>query len=287
MGVIPTVVRMLLRVFFDYPWGLTVADLYPTSSIYPTIWCNHIHKSLGGLRQELGVSEAAITCDVSRTDYSEDIIVFCAYTHKIHKMRTLFVGQFSHLNALEDRQILRNILRQDLCLKPDIAKVINTFKLTHFSQNTVGVHVRYTDIKIPLDQVIERARQVVSHHRADSLFLATDAQEVVTQFQQEFEQQPPKKQVKVLTAPKWFPPPGQRMHQNWEACEDRVQNGREALIDLYLLAACSDLVYSSQSSFGVVASLLSSAKSRHLHNMNDGSRLDKVKRKLRQLINLK
>ncbi len=71
------------------------------------------------------------------------------------------------------------------------------------------------------------------------------------------------------------------MHQNWDQCPDRVQNGREALMDMYLLASCNDLIFSSQSSFGLVASILSKTSKQHLHDVNSSSFIEKVKAKIR------
>ena len=53
-------------------------------------------------------------------------------------------------------------------------------------------------------------------------------------------------------------PDAQRIHQS-RACLDRLQNGVEALVDLYLLAECDYLVGDSTSAFAKVAGLLSAA----------------------------
>ena len=53
-------------------------------------------------------------------------------------------------------------------------------------------------------------------------------------------------------------PDAQRIHQS-RACPDRLQNGVEALVDLYLHAECDYLVGDSTSAFAKVAGLLSAA----------------------------
>ena len=52
-------------------------------------------------------------------------------------------------------------------------------------------------------------------------------------------------------------------------------------MDMYLLASCNDLIFSSQSSFGLVASILSKASKQHLHDVNSSSLVEKVKAKIR------
>jgi broad specificity phosphatase PhoE len=128
-------------------------------------------------------------------------------------------------------------------------------------------------MKIPLDKLITNTKKINKNNKFNSIFLSTDSQEVVEKFQQEF--------ANIITTPKWFPPSGERMHQNWDQCPDRVQNGIEALMDMYLLASCNDLIFSSQSSFGLVASILSKASKQHLHDVNSSSFIEKVKAKIR------
>ncbi|AFY99518.1 nodulation protein NodZ [Calothrix sp. PCC 6303] len=262
--------------FFDYPDGAQIEELIKPGSVYPSMWSNNLNKSFGSLKQELGISDESISFDVSKADYKEDILVFCSYTHKIHQMRTLFNGEFEHLKSLDYRAIIQLILNSNFSLKDDIYRSIETFKSTNFGSKTVGVHVRYTDIKIPLDKLIQATKKVIHKNHSDCVFLSTDAQEVIQIFKQEFD--------RVVITPKWFPQPGERMHQNWNSCPDRIKNGVEALTDLYLLADCDDLVFSSESSFGYVASILSKAKKDHLHDVKIVSLVDKFKAKARTLI---
>jgi hypothetical protein len=123
---------------------------------------------------------------------------------------------------------------------------------------------------IPLEKLILKTKFIIRKRQSDCIFLATDNQRMVNIFNQEFD--------RVVVAPKWFPPPGERMHQNWDTCPDRIQNGKEALVDLCLLAECNDLVFSSQSSFGYLASILSNANSStHLHDISKGSRMERLR----------
>lgn len=258
--------------FFEHPEANSREDLPVGASVYPAVWQGNLETSLGRLRRAQEVSDRSLSFDLDRLDYEEEILVFCAYTHKIYAMRSLFKDDFAYLSALDNHEILRSILGSQLRLNSDLLQSIEDFKSSHFGAKTIGVHVRYTDMKIPLDQLISKTQKIVRKTKADCIFLATDAQETIQQFQEHFE--------RVVTLPKWFPPPGERLHQNWDHCPDRIQNGKEALMDIYLLAACPDLIFSSQSSFGFVASLCSKAEPQHLHDINRPAVLDRLKRKL-------
>jgi hypothetical protein len=246
--------------FFNCPHLGQIEEILQTNSVYPALWSGRLNQSFGSLRHELDISDQAMSFDVSKGNYTEDILVFCSYTHRINRMKALFVGDFQYLLKLDYPEIIRSILESHLHLKEEIKQSIQQFKSNNFGTRTVGVHVRHTDMKIPVDKIIEATQRVVNRYKSDCIFLATDAQEMIEIFRNQF--------PNVSTAPKWFPPSGERMHQNWDNCPDKIQNGIEALTDLYLLAECQDLVFSSQSSFGYVSSVLSKAGSGHLHNVN-------------------
>ena len=246
--------------FFDHTDAKPIENLTSLGSVYPKCWSGNLDRSFGSLRAELKISDKEISFDVSRTDYKESILVFCAYTHKIHQMRPLFRDDFDYLNHLDYRDILKSILDSSFRIKNDINQVVKSFKSSSFGSKTIGVHVRHTDMSIPLDRLVKTTRSIVDRRQSDCIFLATDNRDIIDVFKQKFDN--------VVVAPKWFPSPGERMHQNWDSCPNRIQNGREALIDLYLLAECDDLVFSSQSSFGYVASILSNVSDRsYLHDI--------------------
>ena len=69
------------------------------------------------------------------------------------------------------------------------------------------------------------------------------------------------------------------MHSNLE-CPDRMENGIEALVDMYLLAACDYLVVDEHSSFSYVASLLTNAPDSNVFNVQRGGNLPPDLRRL-------
>jgi hypothetical protein len=246
--------------FFDCPSAVAVAALPETDAIAPKLWAGNLDMPLGKLQPQLDPSDRQqMSVDISRADYTEDILVFCSYTHKIDRLRNLFVGQYAAFKALGNPAILRKVLADKMSPVPEIQQAINTFKDQCFGPETIGVHVRYTDMKIPLEKLLAQVQAVAQRSPHAVIFLATDAEEVVDQFKAQF--------PRLVTTNKWFPPDGQRLHQNWDHCPNRYQNGVEALTDLWLLSECDRLVFSSKSSFGYVASLLSKAGDRNIFDV--------------------
>ena len=82
------------------------------------------------------------------------------------------------------------------------------------------------------------------------IFLSTDNIEIKHLFEREY--------PGTVTAPKWYPRPGSRAHEN-KRSPDRIENGVEALVDLYVLAECDYLIVDTSSTFSQLAQLLTKA----------------------------
>ena len=87
------------------------------------------------------------------------------------------------------------------------------------------------------------------------IFLATDSPEAQRMMQERYD--------KVISTEKWFPTPGNEMHQNPE-CPDRLTSAIEALIDMYLLSQCNYLVFPSSSTFSYISSLYTNMPRGHI-----------------------
>jgi hypothetical protein len=135
---------------------------------------------------------------------------------------------------------------------------VSDFERRHFGERTIGVHIRQTDNMSPrhlsmkgmflsaflpaLDESTREAADAV-------IFVATDNRAVVDFLRQRY--------PRVVSRDKWYPAqPGEPMHGN-RACPDKVRMAEDALVDLYLLAGCDGLIYSSKTSFARFARYLS------------------------------
>ncbi len=225
-----------------------IEDLPITNSIYPSTWKGKLNYTFGGIKEELKLKGTEqISFDVSKIDYQEELIIFCSYSQKIHDMRLFFTGEYSKFQQLTNSQILKLIIDDYFSIKLDIKNQFDQFIKENFTNNNIGVHIRYSDMKIPVEKIYQKVDQVKQKNPKASIFLATDSQEILREFQQRYNQ--------VIITEKWYPSSGGTLHQNWQECENPLQNGIEALQDLYLLSQCQHLIFSSQSSFGYMASL--------------------------------
>jgi hypothetical protein len=264
----------VFHIYFQNSSIATLQDLPITDSVYPQIWQGNLHRPFGALKNELqlqGYSDMSF--DVKKIYYSEEILVFCSYNSKIHEMRELFINDFTYLKKMTNPEILKIIISQNFKLQFDLRERVEQFKKQHFSNYNIGVHIRYSDMKISLDQLYQQVVKVQQKYKKANIFLATDSQKILQDFQNTYDN--------VIVTDKWFSPSGQRLHQNWDECPDKIENGRQALLDLYLLAECDSLIFSSQSSFGYVASLLS--KSNKLYDLEKPSQMEKIREKISQL----
>jgi len=117
--------------FFNCPNTSSVESIPDTKSVYPEIWIDKLDQSFGGLRKDLRISDQSMSVELSRTNYESEILVFCAYTHKINQMRQLFHGKFDYLAKMDDRTIIKQVLNSHLSLKPEIVQSIEDFKSSH------------------------------------------------------------------------------------------------------------------------------------------------------------
>ena len=265
--------------FFDCPNPLLIDSIpeaaLQSESIAPALWQSKLDTSFGSMRASLSKEqENNISIDVSQSNYDEDVVVFGAYTHQIYKVRSLFTGKFESLASMNDAEVLRLILNRDFPLTSEINQSIENFKRDKFGEFTLGVHVRYTDMKIPVEPIIAKVKQALGRNQDRTIFLATDAEEIIGQFRAIF--------PNVVTTEKWFPEAGGRLHLL--DVPDKFENGVEAIRDLFLLKECDGLVFSSKSSFGRVASLLSSAPPKQIYDIEKPGLAQRLKSKVKAVL---
>ena len=91
------------------------------------------------------------------------------------------------------------------------------------------------------------------------IFVATDNLMVKKLFEGKYKS--------VIATQHWYPTPGSRIHQN-PSCPDQLENGIEALVDLYVLAECDYLIIDTSSMFSYLAALLTHAPDSNIFNVN-------------------
>jgi hypothetical protein len=189
----------------------------------------------------------SFSIDVSRLDYQQDVLVMWTFFPMIDAMRSHFSGEFSALRDLDADTILRGLMSEYLELQPAIQARIQAIRNEWLPKPCIGVHVRYTDKRTGVERILRKVDRLRSQYPGTQLFLATDNRAIELLFAQTY--------PGVLTAPKWYPGAGYKLHENFD-CPDKTVNGIEALVDLYLLAGCDHLVLDRRSSLSRLASIL-------------------------------
>lgn len=230
------------------------ADLDP-NDVAPSAWRGRLHLPLG----RVYALERADDWDRA---WALDHLSF-DQTRYDHPQATLVMWDFDRLSAAwaaadpsvrlgvspdaAQRLLARRHLRPAL-------EVLEGVQAIHaqFDRRMIGVHVRKTfeqgGASRHLDQTTVFA--ILDRLVGDDgvgIFLATDNRDVEMAFRERY--------PRVVSASKWFGTPGIALHFDVQA-PDKTQLAIEALVDLYLLAACDALLHPAESSFSRVAAVI-------------------------------
>ncbi|MBP7936275.1 MAG: hypothetical protein KA354_16660 [Phycisphaerae bacterium] len=197
------------------------------------------------------------------------------FSHQIGTLRRYFTGSFGHYATMTDEAILSELLHTEMLLHPRIRDVVERFVESRFHRPVIGVHVRFMDRRSRIEHffgAIDRAKQ---RARDGMIFLATDNKEAERRIRERYGD--------VFVTEKWFPSSGVSMHQNPE-CPDRLNNAIEALVDMYLLAACDYLVYPGSSTFSQISALVSDMPRGNIYDIERYDLRIRLKRFVRGLV---
>ena len=241
--------------FFRSPSCDPAVRIPQTDDVVPRRWRGRLQESVDrvtrrvpGSRYQDDDLERQSLIDLSRVDYPETVVVFWAYTARLHELRPHLDGRLPELAVLSATDIMRKMLREELILRPEIRDRVREFQTTRFRRPTVGVHVRYTDYRVSVHAVLTKVGEIRRREPSLQIFLATDNSEVLRAVQRVYPD--------LVTTPHRYGTPGVPLHLDPQ-CPDRTAGGIEALVDLYLLSACDYLVGDTSSTFVRVAALLS------------------------------
>ena len=243
--------------FFQLHTGLVCPDLpsifLETASVHPPIWQHRLHEPVHRLYLEQGWThferertKALFSADLTQPFYSQDVIVL-----------TDFTGLPQHLIP----EVLPHPLRQCLLPAASVAVEVNNFVEQHFTKRTIGVHLRETQesgarLKARSDESVWKALQpLLDRWPGARVFLATDNQATQERFGAVLPD--------MIVQEKAMPPAGMPMHLT-DYGPSLAEKTNIAVVDILLLARCDALIYPSNSSFSIIASLLSCAPSEHL-----------------------
>ncbi len=197
-----------------------------------------------------------------RIDHAEQVAVFMSYLPKMPRLARHF-RKDPRFQGQSFTEIMQRYLAQAFRPKSYITDAVDA-TFADISGPVLGVHVRYTDLKVPLDKIIRSVETRVTQTPATSIFLSTDSAEVQDRFQAHFD--------RVHVTPKYLSGNGQQLHLHDQKpgteFYEKTSEAENALIDMWSLARCDQLIYSSQSTFAISAMLLGQMEKRHTHDVD-------------------
>ncbi len=272
----------------------TFAKFFSCSSVYPEtilpskgtirpgVWVNNLDKSMNEMICEHDPDKhrsirihRKYSVDIRKLDYDEEIIVFWYYTGRIKALKKHLGNGQAGFAGLGTNGIIRKVLTEQMLLQKDIRQRIDEFKAKYWPEKVIGVHIRHTDRKTNLAQYEKHLYRFLKRYPDAHIFLATDNQEVGCRYREKYDN--------VFSTPKWFPEGMASMHQNVN-CLDKVANGIEALVDMYLLAQCDCLIYSGYSTFSLISRVLSDAKPKNIVDIDRFNIKVQSKKIIRELL---
>jgi hypothetical protein len=245
--------------------GIEVLHFLPEEgvSIHPPAWQGRLGRSL----HEVYVEDGNPPWDRSATirRYSFDL------TALHHPAQVLVMWDFDQMDKLRQylepaqaacsqEEVLRTIFQTHVMPNPALAAEAERW-VPDGKGCAVGVHVRATHESsrqkgvVHLHEFFRAVDALSAASDITRIVLATDNQEIEKKFRFRYHN--------VITRTKWFGRPGEPLHLD-SACPDRLQNTRDALVEILMLARCDYLITQQNSAFSMVARLASRAPSENI-----------------------
>lgn len=243
--------------FFKSGSCSTELPFYEGKNIVPDIWNRNLNQSVSRMIHKYDPKKHSsilihrkYSVDPSCSDIQGEIAVYWSYTERIRRLGEGLSELYPESARMSKEQKLSYFIPRFLLLQDGIQNEIEKIKETVWENRVIGVHVRHTDRQISLERYKKPINRMLEKHPGAAIFLATDNPHVNEFFKSQYSH--------VITLEKWYPEDSSALHQNY-TCPDKVRNGIEALVDMYLLAECDALIYPGNSTFSWISSLISKA----------------------------
>jgi hypothetical protein len=239
--------------------SVPVVDQLPAgvTTVAPEAWRGRIHRTMHDVYVEDGNvvwdRSAAITrysFDMARLDCAEAVLVMWEFDQLPKLLNKLTFEE----RALPTEMILRRVFAAHL--RPNLRLQDAAARLVPNGDRSIGVHVRATHEAmaqkgyVGISSYFDAVDRLVEKTRIGTIVLATDNATVENKFRERYNT--------VITYSKWLPEPGASIHLN-PTCPDLLDAAKDALIEILMLARCGYLVTLGNSSFSIIARVISQA----------------------------
>ncbi len=236
----------------DWPVRMIISSDYPSSHSSPLIY-------------------RKVSAPLKAKAIGDETEVFWSYTSKFGRIRRYLSD--SQKDAGRDG-VLGHVLRTDLVPQTRIVAAAEQLLLGGKGA-TLGVHIRYTDLKVPIEKVIASVKRELEKHKYESIFLATDSLQAESLFRSEFSN--------IITQNRRYSDLNHQLH-SVEAHTDKENDADSALIDLIALSKCRGLVYCSRSTFAETSRLIGDFESKRLVDVDRYNVIVRIKKTLQEYL---
>lgn len=219
------------------------------AEVYPDFWRKELTKS--SLVEQLGINHMdPKVMDETRIElsgrYPQTVAAFWSFN--LAPLRAALDHIHEHLprfSNLTVDDICAEVMKKHILPRPAVSDQVDEFAAKHFTGPMIGVHIRHTDMRMPLKETL-RAVHELKQRLGARIFLATDNQAVERTLAKQFEDD-------LVTMPKRYPDNGKHLHSHRVAGMTNYEKALDAAVEMYLLARCDAIVRYQPSTFALVS----------------------------------
>jgi Nodulation protein Z (NodZ) len=237
---------------FESPIKVHAAAFDNRTDVTPPIWQHRLGEHPTDLIERFYPNDHSnpfiyrkLSVDIAHPEVADDLAVFWSYLPKMARIRRKVARapQFRGKPADEvTRVALSRYFRPNQRVRTEVERLF-----TNRRRPIIGVHIRYTDLKVSLDRIATELARLRKRVPDATIFLATDNMGVQDRFRSDFKD--------VFVIDKVLGDDANSLHEH-VVLDDPLREAENALIDMWALASCDWLVHSRRSTFSVAAALI-------------------------------
>lgn len=238
---------------FEADWMGDLESFDEAIQVAPAIWSgrmtehptNIIHREYPNKHSDPLIYRK-LSIDLVGPDPAETVGVFWSYLPKLKRLAPR-MARDPKFRGRDLSEIASDCLDRYFKPVPEVVEQVDAI-FSGIPQPIIGVHIRFTDRKVPLPKIIGSLAKLKADIPAARVFLATDSAEAQAAILSRFPD--------TLTIDKALASNGAALHVAAPEFDHPVAEARNALIDMVALSRCDFLVHSRHSTFSVTAALI-------------------------------
>jgi len=243
----------LYPLLFDDPVGIDAARFDGALDVAPPLWSGRLgDQPVDIIREKFPRSHRdpflyrKLSIDLAGKDPPQKVGVFWSYLPKILRLRGRMARDPRFAGRAQDDVVRERI---DRFFRPvgHVLDAVDAMFAAH-QRPVIGVHIRFTDRKVPLDRIENALRRLRARMPEAEIFLATDNADVQARILATFD--------RVFVIEKSLASDGTALHFKASDRAEPLREARNALIDMWALGRCDWLIHSRHSTFSVAAALI-------------------------------